>query len=126
MAPAVRRLRRVPGEGDGRAVALVAVVGALVEAGAELVAVLGARREAAEAGDGVAGRAHLRERAGVDGGVVAVAAGRRGGAGVHAAVGDGDVELGGERVRRVAVHGGAAGERERAGERAGVGDVHGA
>src|SRR4051794_25404199 len=81
-----RVLSGVPGERDGGAVALVAVVRGAVERDAELVAVLGARGEAAEARDGVAGRAHLRQRAGVDGGVVAVAAGRRGGAGVGAAV----------------------------------------
>src|SRR4051812_37594382 len=83
----------VPGERDGRAVARVVVVGGLVEADAELVAVLGAGGEGAEGRDRVACRAHLAERPGVDGGVVAVAAGRRGAAGVGPAVRDRDVEL---------------------------------
>src|SRR3954447_12429836 len=58
-------LGRVPGERDGRAGGLIVVVRRPVQRHAELVAVLGAAGEAAEARDGVTRRAHLGERAGV-------------------------------------------------------------
>src|SRR3954449_6691298 len=122
-APGGSGLGGVPGEGDRGVVALVVVVRRRVERDAEAVAVLLAAGERAQAGDRLAERAHVGERARVLVDVVGVAAGRGVAAGPGAAVVEDDVQLAGERVGGVAVVRLAAGERERAAERAGVGDV---
>src|SRR3954447_18116797 len=92
-------LRRVPGERDRRGVALVGVPGGRVHVDVELVAVLLAAGEGAEADRARDGG----ELSGVLDLVVAVAARRGRRAGERAAVDDLDVELARERVARVAV-----------------------